>query len=232
MIQSVPNLLRKISKHRPRMVCFLGKGIWQIFINEAIRPPERTSTPVLLSSRFFASTSLPGPSSPGTPSIVSRYFSKGLNSTPPTISPYFKGLHTPPATPPNSQVRKRPLTPTSLEESESEDEEDPDVLPSFDSEPKLRRRKRMKAVYSAKQLSACGWGLQPFKVVHPCPESKDGQTTLRFLSICMLLILLTTGINESLFFVMPSTSARVVSHQVKPSSTIQSIRRSVLTFSE
>lgn len=31
MVDSVPVLLRKVSKFRPRILCFVGKGIWTVF---------------------------------------------------------------------------------------------------------------------------------------------------------------------------------------------------------
>ncbi|KAH8102047.1 uracil-DNA glycosylase-like protein [Cristinia sonorae] len=37
MIQGVPVLLQKIAEHRPRVVCFVGKGIWDVFAKEAIK---------------------------------------------------------------------------------------------------------------------------------------------------------------------------------------------------
>jgi hypothetical protein len=32
MAESVPSLLAKISRYRPRIVCFVGVGIWDIFL--------------------------------------------------------------------------------------------------------------------------------------------------------------------------------------------------------
>lgn len=193
MIENVPNLLRKIFKYRPRMVCILGKGIWQIFINEAVRPPESTLVPPTLTSRFFSPTSTPGPSTSSTPITANRYFPKAPvtpASTPPTLSPYFsKGLNTPPATPPtiSPYFSHTHTPPTPTMEPEDEDEYDPDVLPSFEPTPK--RKKRKKSVYTAKQLSAYGWGLQPFKIVHSEPQ--DGKITLSLIQSRMPLICCT-----------------------------------------
>ncbi|TCD64990.1 hypothetical protein EIP91_003356 [Steccherinum ochraceum] len=61
MISGVPVLLHKIATHRPRIVCFVGKGIWDVFVKEATKAsadvpgaiPGSPSTPGL-------STSIPG----------------------------------------------------------------------------------------------------------------------------------------------------------------------------
>lgn len=49
MREGVPFFMNKIAKYRPRIVCFLAKGIWEIFLREAYRlnpPPKPTpSTP-------------------------------------------------------------------------------------------------------------------------------------------------------------------------------------------
>ncbi|KAI0360306.1 DNA glycosylase [Trametes cingulata] len=41
----VPALLRKIVRHRPRFVCFVGKQIWESFIKAAAPPSSRPFTP-------------------------------------------------------------------------------------------------------------------------------------------------------------------------------------------
>ena len=59
MINGVPLLLDKIKQYRPRIVCFVGKGIWDVFVKEATKitasavktEPEPTSTPSPSSSR-------------------------------------------------------------------------------------------------------------------------------------------------------------------------------------
>ena len=45
MRQAVPLLMNKLVKFPPRTVCFLGKGIWEVFLREAFRLklPIRTS---------------------------------------------------------------------------------------------------------------------------------------------------------------------------------------------
>lgn len=48
---SVPNLLAKIGRHRPRMVCFVGKNIWDKFediIKKSCDPPETEWKRVML----------------------------------------------------------------------------------------------------------------------------------------------------------------------------------------
>jgi hypothetical protein len=43
MIGSVPTFLRKIARYRPRIICFVGMGIWQIVENALLKivtPPE------------------------------------------------------------------------------------------------------------------------------------------------------------------------------------------------
>ncbi|TCD61388.1 hypothetical protein EIP91_008525 [Steccherinum ochraceum] len=163
MISGVPTLSSKIAKYKPRIVCFLGKGIWQVFVKEASRLSsaaepafQRNDTTLLRQSKYFT----PTPCRPSTPS-----------STPPTSSPYFSSPLRTPSTPVDSSLRS---------EGES------DVLPQLDdvsrrevsATPKSRTRHR----------DVFDWGLQPVKMPHADP---------------------CDGIKESLFFVVPSTSARV-----------------------
>lgn len=56
MISGVPVLLHKIAEHRPLTVCFVGKGIWEIFAKEAMK----------IFTAVVVTPSTPGPSSPST----------------------------------------------------------------------------------------------------------------------------------------------------------------------
>ncbi|KAH8100202.1 uracil-DNA glycosylase-like protein [Cristinia sonorae] len=208
MIDAVPSLLKKITKHRPRIVCFLGKAIWLIFAKEATKlcgtkdedttktPPERP----LVTSRFFMPTPSPTPSptqySPGlsalpsrTPEIRSPYFPSATPSTPPkalTHSPYF----TPRVTQGNDATcASRRITETDVL---------PQLTPSSTPAPIWRRTQKGKFVFD--------WGLQPLRMVH---NGRLGGVDHDEAS----------HTKETLFFVIPSTSARVVSHQL-PDKTV------------
>lgn len=161
MINGVPILLRKIVRFRPRVVCFVGKGIWEVFVKEATR--------TVLSSTVLPldSPSTPGPSTPRTPS-----------------------------TPVGEDIKE---------------EVDPDVLPSLVTTPKRTVGKKPKRAPKVKILFK--WGIQPVKVI--LPDADHG----------------TRDIVETLFFVMPSTSGRVVSHQVSRTPDVSgSSCPAVLTF--
>jgi thymine-DNA glycosylase len=49
MAASVPSFLRKVARFRPRLVCFVGKGIWQIvekaLVRMIIEPPRSSASP-------------------------------------------------------------------------------------------------------------------------------------------------------------------------------------------
>ncbi|GJE94002.1 mismatch-specific DNA-glycosylase [Phanerochaete sordida] len=74
MRTGVPTLMTKLAKHRPRIVCFLSKGIWETFLREAYRLAA-PSTPASPSS----SSPIPTPPSgqlaqSRTPPVKSKYF--------------------------------------------------------------------------------------------------------------------------------------------------------------
>ncbi|KAJ3552107.1 hypothetical protein NM688_g4331 [Phlebia brevispora] len=72
MRAAVPDLVSKILKFRPRVVCFLAKSIWEIFIREVFRIFQDITSPPLPSTPTKSS---PGPSRNGTPKLVaSRFF--------------------------------------------------------------------------------------------------------------------------------------------------------------
>ncbi|THH32830.1 hypothetical protein EUX98_g1337 [Antrodiella citrinella] len=133
MINGVPVLLCKISEYRPRVVCFVGKGIWDVFVKEATKISAVTET-------------------------------AGSSSTPTSSS--------------------IPISPT----DEKAKEEEADSLPTRATSRSTNKSKRIR-----KANNVFKWGIQPIKVVHP-----EGDYDIK----------------ESLFFVMPSTSGRVVSHQL------------------
>ncbi|KAI0076151.1 DNA glycosylase [Panus rudis PR-1116 ss-1] len=130
MVSGVPVLLSKIARFKPRVVCFVGKGIWTVFHKEASKRVDVSSSHV------------------------------------------------------SSESSSASTTPT-----------DPSV--EEDNKP-AKSAKKSKAKSAKTQHVIFDWGLQPCKVVHPILE--DGSAPL---------------VPETLFFVMPSTSGRVVSHQLK-----------------
>lgn len=56
MTESVPSLKAKIAKHRPRIVCFVGKGIW-IIVEAVFRKQARNTGTEITSSRRKDNTS-------------------------------------------------------------------------------------------------------------------------------------------------------------------------------
>ncbi|OBZ71815.1 G/T mismatch-specific thymine DNA glycosylase [Grifola frondosa] len=114
----VPVLLRKIARFHPRIVCFVGKGIWESFRRAII------------------------------PSVIPAEIDK--------------------------------------------DETERDINPRPSSSKGKQRALKSKGGKSA--TVPFEWDIQPFKFVHP--------------------VLPTTDVRETLFFVTPSTSGRVVSHQL------------------
>ena len=57
MINGVPILLSKITEYRPRIVCFVGKGIWDVFLKEATKNITTSSSSSLTSTGETSSTS-------------------------------------------------------------------------------------------------------------------------------------------------------------------------------
>lgn len=130
MKSGVPVLLSKIARLRPLIVCFVGKGIWEIFRKEISRLID-TASPIDTS---------------GTELTIKQETSEDAVEAVATVA--RKG-----------STRKKTRT--------------------------APKSKAKKDVFS--------WGIQPFKCVHSFPAQ---------------------GTRETLFFVMPSTSGRVISHQV------------------
>ena len=94
---AVPDLMSKILKYRPRIVCFLARSIWDVFSKEVFRlaqallpppvpePPKtpkrskrpRKETPKLVASRFFPTPSSSSPESTSAPSTPKTETKRG-----------------------------------------------------------------------------------------------------------------------------------------------------------
>ncbi|EKM48145.1 uncharacterized protein PHACADRAFT_203182 [Phanerochaete carnosa HHB-10118-sp] len=82
MRQGVPALMNKLAKYRPRIICFLSKGIWEVFLREAYRLASLSSKETLPS---LSPSSQSPPSSQSTPSrraspLKSRFFDSTTHS--------------------------------------------------------------------------------------------------------------------------------------------------------
>ncbi|KAM5541870.1 hypothetical protein V8D89_004599 [Ganoderma adspersum] len=113
----VPALLQKIIERRPRIVCFVGKAIWESFIR-AVAPPSKSAVKIEVSDAEFtmdvpigtsttttsSSASTPGSSSSSTPTTraPSRAKAKRTNPKKPKPEPFvfdlqpYKVVHTAP----------------------------------------------------------------------------------------------------------------------------------------
>ena len=158
MITGVPGLLRKITKYRPRIVCFVGKGIWQVFLKVVIGNPSRDThlempSSSLKTSRFFSGTPESRPSTP----VGSQ----------PTRSPYFS---IPSKTPSTS---REPSPPRRVVVG------DVDTLPQLVSG--LESSQRAERTNARKARYVFDWGLQPVKIVHATDGGEFPVETLAIL---------------------------------------------------
>ncbi|KAI0791652.1 uracil-DNA glycosylase-like protein [Irpex lacteus] len=96
MNEGVPLLMDKLIKYRPRTLCFLGKGIWDVFRTQAFKsvskpttrrpsPRKKSSTPKGADSSEASSiwVSSPRPKDP----VSSKYFNTESNYTVPSSPP-------------------------------------------------------------------------------------------------------------------------------------------------
>lgn len=74
MRKGVPKLMDKIARYRPRIVCFLSKAVWEVFLRESFRLTNGAyyTTPIVTAPMGSPSTtrSPPGPSK----SLRSQFF--------------------------------------------------------------------------------------------------------------------------------------------------------------
>jgi thymine-DNA glycosylase len=156
MKEAVPLLMDKLVKYRPRTLCFLGRGIWDIFRNQAfnLKAMDRCAAPACSPRKHANKDSKL--SQMKIPLVPSKYF---LNES-------YKNL------PHNKLEDKR-------------------------------------------EARTFSWGLQPFKLVY-----RQHGAYLSSIHICISRKLIFYSdqkpliVSETLIFVVPSPSARVVAYQV------------------
>lgn len=186
MKQSVPNLLDKVTRYKPRVICFVGKGIWLIVeavLKQLLQQHGKT--------------------------VSHRIASKGALAVKSEVKLEEVKLEVKL----EDEVKLEALDAEAKLEDvvKSEDEEiDPDrQLPSS-----VTTQKKTKA-------KSFNWGLQPYKFLF----TKESETSAK---------------QETLIYVMPSTSGRVVSHQLTDKvklfktlhDTVQNIKQGELDTSE
>lgn len=201
MTDAVPTLLAKISRFRPRIACFVGKGIW-LHAERSLRlrtsddagacAPHANETEVMLKEEFgqcapvCVNTRLPKPE----PELV------GFGDANSAVRCAHEDA------PPRRRLTVQEVLPAMLSPSSP-------FTTGSDSVSTREAASRKKAA-----RPRFAYGLQPYKAVHkvgpnvrnplsgilPSFDNSDTQKSC---------------VRETLFCVIPSTSGRVVSHQVR-----------------
>ncbi|KAI9444042.1 hypothetical protein H4582DRAFT_1918883 [Lactarius indigo] len=203
MANSVPALLTKIARFRPRVVCFIGKGIW-LHVERALKGGDATGnknagTRDHLSLGAHSKGQLAAKTAVALKDGRSAYFH--LVDDTPVIEDVER--------PPKAELEHVDFCAVVKLEEDGSDvsskldtiskvEETVDVTPASSPLPHSTKQRDSPrpASKKAKVVPALAftYGLQPFKAVHDTmPRS--------------------ASVGETLFCVFPSTSGRVVSHQ-------------------
>lgn len=167
MISGVPALLMKIARLRPYVVCFVGKGIWEIFRKE-ISKLVNTVSPNSEAAAVAGSEPTSSSSTPKSSEIIAK-------------------------------------------EKDPEYENEAQLVGAAKKASIKKTTESKKSKRSVTQKLVFSWGIQPYKTVHSC------RGILPYWLQRILLFIYSfvgTAVRETLFFVVPSTSGRVVSHQV------------------
>ncbi|KAH9047471.1 hypothetical protein EDB83DRAFT_2403295 [Lactarius deliciosus] len=200
MASSVPALLTKIARFRPRVVCFIGKGIWQ-HVERALKLKGDAAGNNNAGIREDLTHLSLGAHSQGQPAAKTAVPPKDGRSA------YFHSVGDAPviARPTKTEPECIDFCGVVVKLEESGSDVSSKVVETANATPlspsslphsMTRHDDPRPASKKAKALPApaFAYGLQPFKAVH--------DTTPHSASVC-----------ETLFCVFPSTSGRVVSHQ-------------------